>query len=214
MQSSAFGKGLHAGGVIQMPEEMQGMMSSTDEEATEFMEGMRDSFKQLYQNGPDSWHEMMFLEPGWEFEQFKMNLKTAQIIEIRKMGIADIARLMGVPLHKVMELETATKDNIEQQGIEYVQDGVMPITVNIEHEYDDKLITLDDNDRFFKFNLDGLMRSDIKSRYEAYSIALGKNAPGFMAPEEIRDLEDLGDIEKDKLFKPDNMNKQTFQPEK
>src|SRR5699024_7469581 len=156
MQSSAFGKGLHAGGVIQMPEEMQGMMSSTDEGATEYMEGMRDSFKQLYQNGPDSWHEMMFLEPGWEFEQFKMNLETAQIIETRKMGIADIARLMGVPLHKVMELETATKDNIEQQGIEYVQDGVMPITVNIEHEYDDKLITLDDNDRFFKFNLDGL----------------------------------------------------------
>src|SRR5699024_922378 len=139
---------------------------------------------------------------------------TAQIIEIRKMGIADIARLMGVPLHKVMELETDTKDNIEQQGIEYVQDGVMPITVNIEHEYDDKLITLDDNDRFFKFNLDGLMRSDIKSRYDAYSIDVVKNAHCFMAPEEIRDLEDLGDIEKDKLFKPDNMNKQTFQPEK
>lgn len=212
MQSSAFGKGLHAGGVIEMPEDHQGMLGSTDEQAEEYMSNVRQSFKKLYQNGSESWHEMMFLEPGWKFEQFKLNLESAQIIETRKMGIADVARFMGVPLHKVMELDKATENNIEQQGIEYVQDGVMPISMNIEAEYDTKLLRESEKDqRFFKFNLDGLMRADLKSRYEAYSIALGKNAPGFMSPEEIRDIEDLGEADENKLFKPDNMNKQNVQ---
>ncbi len=216
-QSSVFGKGVHAGGVMHMPEEearSMSLMGSTDEEAEQYMENVRKSFQRTYQSGTDSWHNLMFLEPGWKFEQFKLNLETAQIIETRKMGIADIARLLGVPLHKLMELDSATKDNIEQQGIEHVQDGVMPISVNIESEYNAKLLKeTEKDDRFFKFNLDGLMRADIKSRYEAYSIALGKNAPGFMNPEEIRDLEDLGTIEEEKLFKPDNMNKQHIEPE-
>lgn len=211
MQSSAFGKGLHAGGVIHMPEDQAGMLGSTDEEADQYMRNVRNSFKKLYQNGPDSWHEMMFLEPGWKFEQFKLNLETAQIIETRKMGVADIARLLGVPLHKLMQLDKATENNIEQQGIEYVQDGVMPITLNIEAEADAKLLKVSEQeDYFYKYNLDGLMRGTLKERYEAYSTALGKNAPGFMTPSEIRDLEDLGPAGEDELFKPDNMNKQNF----
>jgi HK97 family phage portal protein len=210
MQASAFGKGLHAGGVVKMPEEMNGMLASTDEETEQYMEGMRDSFKKLYQNGPESWHEIMFLEPGWNFEQFKLNFETAQMIETRKFEVADIARLMGIPLHKLMELDKATYNNIEQQGIEFVQDGVMPLAVNIESEYNEKLLRpTERGNHFFKINLDGLMRADIKSRYEAYSIALGKNAPGFMSPGEIRELEDLGDIDESDLFKPDNMNKQS-----
>jgi hypothetical protein len=32
-----------------------------------------------------------------------------------------------------------------------------------------------------------------------------------MSPSEIRDLEDLGPADEDELFKPDNMNKQSFQ---
>jgi len=213
MQASAFGRGLNLGGVIEMPEDMQGIMGSTEEEAAQYMERVRDSFKKLYQNGPESWHEIMFIEPGWDFQQFELNFETAQLIETRKFEVADIARLMGVPLHKLMELDRATKENIEQQGIEFVQDGVLPIASNIEAEFKKKLLPPDQRgQRFFKINLDGLMRADIKSRYEAYSIALGKNAPGFMSPDEIRELEDLGDISEDELFKPDNMNKQHLQP--
>lgn len=214
MQSSAFGKGLHAGGVIHIPEEYKGTMGSTDEESEQFMEAVRKSFRKLYQNGPDSWHEMMFLEPGWKFEQFKLNLETAKIIETRKFDVADIARLLGIPLHKLMEMDKATESNIEQQGIEYVQDGVMPITLNIEAEADAKLLkTSEQDDYFYKYNLDGLMRGTLKERFEAYSTALGKNAPGFMTPGEIRDLEDLGPADESELFKPDNMNKQNMIPE-
>lgn len=215
-QSSVFGRGLHAGGVMTMPEGegVDMFRGSTDEEAEQYMQGVRESFRKAYQSGPQSWHNLMFLEPGWKFEQFKLNLETAQLIETRKIGVADIARQLGVPLHKLMQLEKATYNNIEQQNIEYQMDGVMPITANIEAEVDAKLLREDERDtHFFKYNLDGIARADLKSRYEAHSIALGKNAPGWMSPEEVREKEDLGDIDPSKLYKPDNMNKQNITPE-
>jgi HK97 family phage portal protein len=211
MQSSAFGKGLHAGGIITMPEENKGLMGSTDDEAAEYMGAVRKSFKNMYQNGQDSWHEMLFMEPGWKFEQFKLNFETAKIIETRKFGVADIARMLGVPLHKLMEMDKATMSNIEQQGIEYVQDGVMPITVNIEQEYNTKLLKESEkNSHYYKFNLDSLQRATLKERYEAYTMALGKNAPGFLDVNEIRALEERGPGDESKLYKPDNMNHQNY----
>lgn len=193
MQSSGFGKGLHAGGIIHLSEEDAGLMGSTDEEAEQYMERIRESFMKQYQDGPTSWHNMMFLEPGWKFEQFKLHFEIDKLVANQKFNMADIARVFGVPLHKLMEMDKATFNNIEHQGIEYVQDGLLPITVNLEQEYNTKLLKEKEKREFyFKVNLDGLQRADIKSRYEAYATALGKNSPGWMEAEEIRDLEDLG----------------------
>lgn len=214
MQSSYFGKGLHAGGIVTLPENQKGLMGSTEEEADEYMDALRTSFQKMYQNGSETWHRMMFLEPGFDFKQFELNFETAKIIETRKMSIADIARVNGVPLHKLMELDKATFNNVEQLNIEYTQDGVMPLTKNIESEFNAKLLKESEQaDYFTRFNLDGLMRGDIKSRYEAYSIALGKTGPGFMSPDEIRDKEDFGEIDSEDLWVPMNMNRQNFEPE-
>lgn len=214
MQSSYFGKGLHAGGIIKLPDDLKGMMGSTEEEADEYMQALRESFKKMYQSGSETWHRMMFLEPGWDFEQFQLNFETAKIIETRKMSIADIARINGVPLHKLMELDKATFNNVEQLNIQYTQDGVMPITKNIETEFDAKLLKESEQETHFtRFNLDGLMRGDIKTRFEAYATALGSTGPGFMSPEEIRDKEDLGEIESEDLWVPMNMNRQNEEPE-
>lgn len=208
LEATSFGRGMHAGGVIELPEEYGDLLGSTDEEARETMGEIRESLRKNYQDGPDSWHNILLLGTGWKFSQFTMAYELDKLIANKKFGVADVARLFGVPLHKLMDLDKATHSNIEQQGIEYVQDAVLPIVRNIESEYDLKLLSTNEKDHFFKFNLDGLMRADIKSRYEAYSIALGRNAPGFMTVEEIRDLEDLGETESGKLFVPMNMENQ------
>lgn len=42
-----------------------------------------------------------------------------------------------------------------------------------------------------RFNPDGLLRADIKTRYEAYQLALpGRNSQGWLTPDEVRALED------------------------
>src|SRR5690625_2690318 len=215
MEASSFGRGMHAGGVIELPEEYGDMLGSTDEEAQETMGEIRRSIKNNYQDGPDSWHNILLLGSGWKFTQFKMSYEIDKLIANKKFGMADVARMFGVPLHKLMELDRATNNNIEHQGIEYVQDGVMPIAVNFESEFNNKLLKESEKkEYFFKINLDGLMRADIKSRYEAYSIALGRNAPAWMEPSEVRDLEDLDEGNPDNWAIPQNMDRQKDRDEK
>lgn len=207
MEATSFGSGMHAGGIIELPDEYAGEMGSTDEEAQEHMKRVRESFRSTYQDGPNSWHNMLFMEPGWKYTQFKMAFEVEKLVQNKKFTLADVARMLGVPLHKLMELDKATFSNIEEQNIDYVQDGVMPITQNFEAANDDKLLKEDQKDNhFFKYNLDGLRRANIKDRYEAYSIALGKNAPAWMEPSEIRDLEDLNEGNPENWAIPQNMD--------
>lgn len=207
MEATSFGKGMHAGGVIELDDEFSAsMMGSTDEEAEEAFAQFRKSLRENYQSGPDSWHEMLLLPQGMKFTQFKMAFEIEKLVQNKKFTLADIARIFGVPLHKLMEMDSATFSNIEHQGIEYVSDGVMPISMNFEAEYNNKLLKESQKaDLYYKINLDGLMRADIKSRYEAYSIMLGKNAPGWAEPREIRDLEDMDAGNPDNWAKPQNM---------
>ena len=55
-----------------------------------------------------------------------------------------------------------------------------------------------------QFNLDALLRGDIKSRYEAYQIAVGgNNGPGWMSRNEVRILEDMNPEEGlDEIYTP------------
>ncbi|MBR1895497.1 MAG: phage portal protein, partial [Pyramidobacter sp.] len=54
-----------------------------------------------------------------------------------------------------------------------------------------------------KFNLEGLLRGDIKSRYEAYQIGINN---GFLSPNEARAKEDLNPREGgDEFMTPLNM---------
>ena len=209
MESSSFGKGLHAGGMIELPPEYAGMMGSTDDEAKEYMGEVRDSIRKLYRSGPDSWHDILLLEPGWKFNQFKLSFEIEKLVANKKFTLADVARIFGVPLHKLMEMDKATFSNIEHQGIEYVQDGVMPLTMNFEAEYNDKLLKESEKfEHFFRIDLKGLMRADIKSRFEAYSIMLGRNAPGWAESAEIRELEDMDEGNPENWAIPQNMDLQ------
>jgi HK97 family phage portal protein len=207
MEASSFGKGMHAGGIIQLPAEDAGLTSSTDEEAEEEFKAIRESIAKQYQSGPTSWHNMLILEPGWKFEQYKLHFAIDQLVSSKRFSMADVARIFGVPLHKIMEMDRATHNNIEHMGIEFVKDGLLPIATNIEAEYNAKILKESEQDQmYYKINLDGQMRGDLKSRYEAYSIALGRNSPAWMESAEIRDMEDLGTGNPDHWAIPANMD--------
>lgn len=209
LEATSFGKGMHAGGTLELPEEYAGMMGSTDEEAEEHMGQIRQSIRETYQSGPDSWHEMLLLEPGWKYTQFEMAYEVDKLIANKKFSMGDVSRIFGVPIHKLMELDRATDNNIEHQGIEYVQDGVMPMAVNFSDCYDDKLLKESEKDEYyFNINLNGLMRADMKTRFEAYSTMLGKNAPGWGEPAEVRELEDMDAGNPENWAIPQNMDRQ------
>lgn len=126
----------------------------------------------------------------------------AQFLETRKEQAYDLARIWRMQPHKVGLLERATNNNIEHQSLEFVMDTLRPWLELIERSIEHWLI-IDPRKYFFEFNVAGLLRGDIKSRYESYGTA---RQWGWLSINEIRALENMNPIDEgDEHLEPMNM---------
>ena len=110
-----------------------------------------------------------------------------------------------MPLHLIGDLDRATFSNIEHQSIEFVQHTIRPYLVKWEQAMRAKLLTqADKQTHVIEFNVDAILRGDIKSRYEAYAVA---RQWGWLSANDIRALENMNPIESggDVYLSPMNM---------
>lgn len=154
------------------------------------MESLRSSWKQNY-SGPNG-YDTAFLDNGMKLYPISMSMADLQIIERSKFSISDIARIFQVPPHKIGDLDRSTNNNIEHQGIEFVQDGVLPWTVRWENEIAKKLIATSAVNTYPKFNLNGLMRGDTTARAAFYR---SMTEIGAYSPNRVLELEDENGFE-------------------
>ena len=110
----------------------------------------------------------LVLEEGMKYQQLSIAPNDAQFLETRKFQVAEIARIFRVPPHMIGDLEKATFSNIEHQSLEFVIHTIRPWLVRWEQEINRKIFPR--MPFFAEFNVDGLLRGDIKSRYESYAI--------------------------------------------
>lgn len=176
--SKFFEQGAVASGIVEMP----GKLSD------KALEDFKRDFREKHQ-GLGKSHRVIFLEQGLKFHQLTIPNDNAQFLESRKFQVEEVARMFGVPLHKIAMLDKASFNNIEHQGIEYVQDCLEPRCAGWEQECRRVLLEKKDRkDMFVKFNLAKLMRGDAKTRGVYYQI-MRQN--GVMSANDIRELEDL-----------------------
>jgi hypothetical protein len=95
----------------------------------------------------------------------------------------------------VQDLKRATFNNIEHQSIDFVMHTIMPWLVRIEQAIIKDVLIEEEQDTYFpKFNVDGLMRGDYKSRMDGYAVGFSN---GFLSPNDIRRLENMDLIPSD-----------------
>jgi HK97 family phage portal protein len=141
--------------------------------------------------GVDKAHKTAVLS-GMTFKPVTIPNEDAQWIEARHLTIEEMARWLRVPPHKIAHLLRATFDNIEHQSIEYVTDCLYSWAVKIEQEISRKLISLREQNNLFAEHLfDALLRTDIKTRFEAYGSG---RQWGHLTINEIRLLENRNPI--------------------
>ena len=110
------------------------------------------------------------------------------------------ARIFGVPVPLLQQLDKATLNNMETMGIQFVNLCLRPWAVQVEQEFARKLLTYDERrseSYFFRFNFNGLLRADTKARGEYYKLALGgpSTGIGFLSVNEVRELENFDRVE-------------------
>ena len=134
---------------------------------------LKESWNSQYA-GAENAHKTAVLEEGMDLISVGMTAEQAQFLETRKFQRNEIAAIFGVPPHKIGDLERATFSNIEHQAIEVVTDTIRPWAVAWEQAMTRDLFTEElRRTHMLAFNLDGLLRGDIESRYRAYRWRLG-----------------------------------------
>lgn len=147
---------------------------------------MRDYIKRQHA-GFTGWHSTMVLENGAKWENVGMSAQDAQFLLSRKYNVIEIARWFNIQPHLLRDLEKSSYSNHEQESLEFVQVTMLPHYVNWEQSIQRDLVT--DDDIFVEFLLDAILRADLKTRYEAYGVAIDK---GFMVPNEVRSRDNIG----------------------
>ena len=146
-------------------------------------------------SGLDNQHRVAVLRQGMTLKPFSFNPEESQFLETRRFQVEEIARLFRMPPHMIGHLDNATFSNIEHQGIEFVVHTLRPWLVNIEQAITAQLINPDERGRIFaEFNIDGLLRGDIKARYEAYQIG---RQNGWLTTNMILSLENMNPSEQE-----------------
>ena len=171
-----FSNGARPGGVLKHPGRLSDGASKR----------LKADWEILHQ-GLDQAHRVAIMEEGMEWQAIGIPPEDAQFLETRKFQVAEMARWLRLPPHKIGDLERATFSNIEHQAIDYVTSALRIWLVRWEQAVHTRLLTSAERGRFFAEHLvDALLRGDTKSRYEAY--AIGRNW-GWLSADDVNKME-------------------------
>lgn len=177
-----YGQGMNVGGVLEHPGKLsdkarQNLISDLEAKGA----GLANSWRPLV------------LEEGMKFSRIPMPLKDAQTVEMLKLTRDQIAALFRIPPHMIANLERATFSNVEHLSLEFVKYSMLPWITRWERECNRKLFTRREKEQgyYVKFNVEGLLRGDYKSRQEGLAI---QRQNGVINADEWRELEEMNPI--------------------
>lgn len=180
-----YGQGMSASGTVEYPGEL------SDKAYQRLKEDVAENWGGLH----NAWKPII-LEGGAKYQTVSMPMKDAQFIETRKFSREEIAGLFRVPPHMIADLERSTNNNIEQQSLEFVMYSLLPYIAKWESVINWKLFSKRDRQQgyYAKFNVEGLLRGDYKSRQEGLAI---QRQNGVINANEWRAFEEMNPIDGD-----------------
>lgn len=189
-----FRNGGSGGGILEHPGSFK-----TKEDREAFIEAWR-----AMATGPNR-HKDRLLTHGTKYNRLEVKNNEAQFIETEKLSDLRIARLWNMPPHRIGVLDRATLSNIEQQSLDFVMYTLAPYICAAEEAVERDLLVGDDEQSrlFVEINVAGLLRGDLKGRFEAYK--MGREG-GWLSVNDIRRLENMNPIDGgDRYLEPLNM---------
>lgn len=129
------------------------------------------------------------LEDGAKFEAIGSTARDAQLVEARQFAMHLLAAAMRIPAHLLDPSSRGTYANVETQSLEFLTFTLQPLLTRIEEALTRRLFTRDERRRYYaEFLVDGLLRADTRTRYDAYKTAIDAE---FMTPDEARERENM-----------------------
>ena len=148
-------------------------------------EKLKQQFEAQHAGLPNA-YKTLVLEEGIDVSNITMTSEDAQFLETRRFQVEDVARFFGVPPHKIGDLSRSTNNNIEQQGLEFWQDTMLPWTSNWASSLLFDLLGEGVEDLEPCFGFSPLLNADSKTRSEYLSRMV---TAGILTRNEAREIE-------------------------
>ena len=158
------------------------VLTSKGKVAPEDKEKLRADWKRLFR-GPKKAGEVAVTDQDMDVKFLQVDNKASQYVESRTFSVLEVARAFGVPPHLLFELSRATFSNIDQQSLEFIIYCMGPHYARVAAAATQHFA---EDGHFFEFLPEALLKGDIKTRFEAYGVAIDK---GIYSPNEVRSLE-------------------------
>lgn len=143
---------------------VSGILSVQGELTPDGYARVSNSWQKAY-GGSGNAGKTMVLEQGGKFEPVRLSPEDAGWLGTRKNLAEDVARIFGVPMHMLMQLDRSTFNNIEHQSLEFVKYTLTPWVRRFEDELNRKLFKRESK-LFVRYDMNELLRGDLKSTVE------------------------------------------------
>ena len=153
----------------------------------ETREQLRDQWESAHR-GPARAGKTAILSNGLKADTISATNQESQLAELWLQSLLAVCRIWKMPPHMIQELGRATWGNLASEMVSFEKFTIQPWLRRIEGAIERDLLA-DEDDLYAEFLVEGLLRSDITTRYQAYEIAVRNQ---WMTPEEVRKKENLG----------------------
>ena len=183
--NALFRNGARPSGVVQRPIQDGAALSKPARD--EF----RREWNEIY-GGVDNAGKIALLQEGMTFNAMSISNIDAEWIAAQRLSPEQIARFFKIPPYRLGAMQdSSVRANLEQQHRDYLTSTLNEILITWEEECNKKLLTAHQRrtgSHFFKWNVDSLLRADIKTRYDAYLVG---RIGGWLSPNKVLELEDM-----------------------
>jgi HK97 family phage portal protein len=174
-----------------------GVIHAKSDLSVDQMREIRDQWLSAH-GGSNRAHLPVVLSGDTTWQSIGMTAEQAQFLDSRQFSDAQISGQLFLIDPSMLGIATTgttlTYQNLEQRGHHLVRHSLLRWIVRLERG----LTRLLPAGQMLKFNVNGLMRGDLTSRYNSYKDAAEINqllgAP-LLSVQEMRDLEDLGPMQ-------------------
>jgi len=147
-----------------------------------------------FANGSKNAGKIIPVPLGMRLVPMDIKLTDSQFIELKKYSALQIAAAFGIKPNQINDYEKSSYASAEAQNLAFYVDTLLYILKQYEEEITYKVLSsqLINQGHFFKFNVNVILRADIKSQMEA--LAKGVNN-AIYKPNEARSYLDLPAVE-------------------
>lgn len=147
--------------------------------------GMED-----FANGSKNAGKIIPVPLGMKLVPLDLKLTDSQFFELKKYTALQIAAAFGIMPNQINDYEKASYASAEAQNLTFYIDTLLYILKQYEEEVTYKILSsqLIDQGYFFKFNVNTILRADIKTQMESLSKAVNN---GIYTPNEARAYLDM-----------------------